>query len=132
MFVTYLISAIAVITMSPNCLAHKPVLQSFLMKPYQLVSNDINFDKILQELDIGWLWRKGIEMEKPLMELTWNPDTDIYTFTEKYSLKQFVAPFKVVITTTVAYLAINIVYANSKHSKINHHLQGFIQTYEIL
>lgn len=115
MFVTNLISAIAVITMSPNyskCLAHKPVLQSFLMKPYQLVSNDINFDKILQELDIGWLWRKGIEMEKPLMELTWNPDTDIYTFTEKYSLKQFVAPFKVVITTTVAYFAANIVYAN--------------------
>lgn len=113
MFVTNLISAIAVITMSPNCLAHKPVLQSFLMKPYQLVSNDINFDKILQELDIGWLWRKGIEMEKPLMELTWNPDTDIYTFTEKYSLKQFVAPFKVVITTSVAYFTVaNIVYAN--------------------
>lgn len=51
-------------------------------------------------------------MEKPLMELTWNPDTDIYTFTEQYSLKQFVAPFKVVITPTVAYFAANIVYAN--------------------
>lgn len=120
MLFTNLISAIAVITISPTCFADKPVLQPFLHKAYKLVSNDMNLDKILTELDIGWLWRKGIEMEKPSMELSWDHDTDIYTLTEIYRLTDFVSRFK------VAYLTVNIEYENLLHSNINHCLQGFM------
>lgn len=97
MFFTNLIITTAVIAIPPHCLAHKSVLQPFLKKPYKLVSNDMNFDKVLRELDFGWLWRKDFEMERNLIELTWDHDTDIYTLTAKNRLTKIETPFKVVI-----------------------------------
>lgn len=97
MILTNLFTISAIIVISRHCLADgSNSLRPFLNKPYKLVSTDENFDKVLENLGIGWIQRNVFELAKPKLTLTWNPITNIYTITEQNFFTKIEAPFQVV------------------------------------
>lgn len=104
MILTNLFTISAIIAISRHCLADgSNSLRPFLNKPYKLVSTDENFDKVLENLGIGWIQRNVFELAKPKLTLTWNPITNIYTITEQNFFTKIEAPFQVVTIMLTPY-----------------------------
>lgn len=78
MFLTNIIIVLAVVAVSPNCLAKLLGLKPYLNIEYELVSSDEHFHEVLQMLDIGSVRRSHYINAKTTLTLTWNRKYDLY------------------------------------------------------
>lgn len=102
MFLSNVIFVLAVISISPYCLAEDPGLQPYLNKQYELISSDDNFDQVLQVLDMSSVQRSKYVNDKTILTLTWNPKYDLYNLLVRSPLTLHEDIFKVgIIFTTV-------------------------------
>lgn len=102
MFSSNVIFVLAVISISPYCLAEHLGLQPYLNKQYELISSDDNFDQVLQVLDMSSVQRSKYVNDKTILTLTWNSKYDLYNLLVRSPLTLHEDIFKVgIICITV-------------------------------
>lgn len=95
MFLSNVIFVLAVISISPYCLAEHSGLQPYLNKQYELISSDDNFDQVLQVLDMSSIQRSKYVNDKTILTLTWNSKYDLYNLLVRSPLTLHEDIFKV-------------------------------------
>lgn len=116
MFLSNVIFVLAMISISPHCLAEVPGLQPYLNKQYELINSDDNFDQVLQVLDMSSVQRSKYVNDKTILTLTWNPKYDLYNLLVRspFTLHEDIFKVGIIFITVLPLNNWHMIYTLSK------------------